>query len=134
LLKREGFKIAFSHSGDVYVDADKAKIDRVFYNLLINAINYSGDSRNILVEQTVADNHVRISVIDYGEGIAEADLPFIWDRYYKSTKTHKRAVTGSGLGLSIVKKIIDIHGTQYGVVSEPGKGSTFWFELELSVN
>jgi len=133
LLKQEKFKIVFSHDGDVYVDADKAKIDRVFYNLLTNAINYSGKSRNILVEQTITDNRVRISVIDYGEGIAEADLPFIWDRYYKSGKAHKRAVTGSGLGLSIVKKIIDIHGGKYGVVSETGKGSTFWFELGLPV-
>jgi signal transduction histidine kinase len=131
LLKKEEFEITFSHNGDVYADADKAKIDRAFYNLLINAINYSGGNRNILVEQSVTGNRVRISVIDYGEGIAEADLPFIWDRYYKSGKTHKRAVTGSGLGLSIVKKIIDIHGGKYGVVSEPGKGSTFWFEIGL---
>jgi len=131
LLKKEGFEIKFSHNGDVFVDADKAKIDRAFYNLLINAVNYSGDSRKVLVEQTVNGNRVRISVIDYGEGIAEADLPFIWDRYYKSGKAHKRAVTGSGLGLSIVKKIIDIHGGKYDVVSETGKGSTFWFELGL---
>jgi len=131
LLKSEKFKITFSRDGDIYVDADKAKIDRVFYNLLTNAINYSGKSRNILIEQTVTDNRVRISVIDCGEGIAEADLPFIWDRYYKSGKAHKRAVTGSGLGLSIVKKIIDIHGGKYGVISETGKGSTFWFELNL---
>jgi signal transduction histidine kinase len=131
LLKKEEFEITFSHNGEVYVDADKVKIDRAFYNLLINAINYSDKSRNILVEQTITDNRVRISVIDYGEGIAEADLPFIWDRYFKSGKAHKRAVTGSGLGLSIVKKIIDIHGAQYGVISEPGKGSTFWFELGL---
>jgi signal transduction histidine kinase len=132
LLKKEGFEITFSHNGDVYVNADKAKIDRAFYNLLINAINYSGESRNILVAQTIANNYVRISVIDYGEGIAETDLPFIWDRYYKSGKAHKRAVTGSGLGLSIVKKIIDIHGGKYGVTSETGKGSTFWFELDLT--
>ena len=129
LLKKEGFKITFSHNSDVYVDADKVKIDRAFYNLLINAVNYSDNSRNILVEQTITDNRVRISVIDYGEGIAESDLPFIWDRYFKSGKTHKRAVTGSGLGLSIVKKIIDIHNGKYGVISEIGKGSTFWFEL-----
>jgi signal transduction histidine kinase len=131
LLKKEGFEITFSHNGSVYVDADKAKIDRAFYNLLINAINYSGESRNILVEQTVINNCVRISVKDWGEGIAESDLPFIWDRYYKSGKAHKRAVTGSGLGLSIVKKIIDIHGGKYGVISEPGKGSEFWFEIKL---
>jgi len=131
LLKKEGFEITFSHKGDVYVNADKAKIDRAFYNLLINAINYSGGSRNILVEQTISGNRLRISVIDYGEGIAQADLPFIWDRYYKSVKAHKRAVTGSGLGLSIVKKIIDLHGGTYGVASETGKGSTFWFEIGL---
>jgi signal transduction histidine kinase len=131
LLKKDKFVITFSHNGDVYVDADKAKIDRAFYNLLINAINYSGESRNILVAQTIANNRVRISVKDWGEGIAEADLPFIWDRYYKSGKAHKRAITGSGLGLSIVKKIIDIHDGKYGVTSETGKGSTFWFEIGL---
>ena len=132
LLEKEGFEIKFSHNGDVYVNADKVKIDRAFYNLLINAINYSDKNRNILVEQTITDNRVRISVTDHGEGIADTDLPFIWDRYFKSGKSHRRAVTGSGLGLSIVKKIIDIHGAQYGVISETGKGSTFWFEIELS--
>jgi signal transduction histidine kinase len=131
LLKKEGFEITFSYNDDVYVDADKAKIDRAFYNLLINAINYSGESRSILVEQTITNNYVQISVKDRGEGIAEADLPFIWDRYYKSRKAHKRAVTGSGLGLSIVKKIIAKHGGKYGVISESGKGSTFWFEIGL---
>jgi len=131
LLKKEGFEITFSHNGDVYVDADKTKIDRAFYNLLINAINYSGESKNVLVEQKITGNCARISVIDYGEGIAGADLPFIWDRYFKSGKTHKRAVTGSGLGLSIVKKIIDLHDGKYGVMSEPDKGSTFWFEISL---
>jgi signal transduction histidine kinase len=131
LLKKEGFEILFSHNGDIYVDADKTKIDRAFYNLLINAVNYSGESRNILVAQTTAGKNVRIEIKDYGEGIAEADLPFIWDRYYKSGKTHRRAVTGSGLGLSIVKKIIEVHDGRYGVISEAGKGSIFWFEIGL---
>jgi signal transduction histidine kinase len=131
LLKKDGFEITFSHDGDISIAADKAKIDRAFYNLLINAINYSGEKRNIVIAQTVANNSARISVEDHGEGIAMADLPFIWDRYYKSGKSHKRAVTGSGLGLSIVKKIIDRHGGKYGVASEQGKGSTFWFELGL---
>jgi signal transduction histidine kinase len=132
LLKREGFEISFSPDSKVYVDADKAKIDRAFYNLLVNAINFSGDSRIISVKQTIIDNRVRISVIDRGEGITDDDLPYIWDRYYKSGKTHKRAVTGSGLGLAIVKKIIDTHGGRYGVMSEYGKGSVFWFEIGLS--
>ena len=131
LLAKDNFAIKFSASleDDVYVTGDRVKLTRAFYNLLINAINYSGDSREILVEQVITEEHVRISVIDHGEGIGEDEIPHIWDRYYKSDKTHKRAITGTGLGLSIVKKIIDIHGGIYGVSSEPGKGSTFWFEI-----
>ena len=131
LLRNDGFAITFSHEGDVYVDADEVKIGRAFYNLLINAVNYSGENRTVSVTQTVYDKRVRISVTDYGEGIAKEDLPFIWDRYFKSGKKHKRAVIGTGLGLSIVKKIIELHGGSYGVTSEPGKGSTFGFEMDV---
>jgi signal transduction histidine kinase len=134
LLKIEGFQITFDKTEDVediYVNADEPKMSRVFYNLLINAINYSGDNRIITVTQTVLDGHVRISVKDSGEGIAPEELPFIWDRYYKSGKKHRRAVTGSGLGLSIVKKIVELHGGRCGVQSELGIGSVFWFEIML---
>ena len=55
----------------------------------------------------------------------------IWDRYYKVDRVHKRAVVGTGLGLSIVKTVLERHGAAYGVESQVGKGSTFWFELEL---
>ena len=72
---------------------------------------------------------MRIEVIDHGEGIAPENLPYIWDRYYKVDKLHRRAQTGSGLGLSIVKSILELHGARYGVESKLGEGSTFWFEL-----
>ena len=133
LLKNEGYEIQFIHNCDVYVDADATKISRTFYNLLINAINYSGERRTITVIQTLKEDLVRISVTDYGEGIAKEDMPLIWDRYYKSSKNHKRAVTGTGLGLSIVKKIIELHHGNYGVGSDVGKGSTFWFEIAAHV-
>ena len=123
-------EITFYSDADVYVDADETKIGRAFYNLLINAVTYSGDSRVISITQTVIGNAVRINVVDNGEGVAEEDLPFIWDRYYKSGKEHRRAITGTGLGLSIVKKIVELHGGKYGVQSEVGRGSTFWFELK----
>lgn len=131
LLKNDGFKIIFSYDKEININADKMKIDRVFYNLLINAVNYSGDNKIISVSQTISNNRLRISITDSGTGIAEEELPFIWDRYYKSGKNHKRAVTGTGLGLSIVKKIIDLHGGNYGVKSEVYKGSTFWFEINM---
>ena len=129
LLKKDRFEIKFIYDSDVYVNADKTKISRAFYNLLINAVNYSGDSRAISVTQEIVGEFVRISVIDGGEGIAKEELPVIWDRYYKSGKKHKRAVTGTGLGLSIVKKIIEMHRGRYGVASQVGRGSTFWFEI-----
>ena len=68
---------------------------------------------------------------DTGEGIAEEKLPNIWERYYKTDKTHKRSVVGTGLGLSIVKTILLRHGAKFGVKSQIGKGSTFWFELKI---
>ena len=130
LLKNEGFEIVFSYNNEIIVNADEKKIDRAFYNLLINAVNYSGENRSISVAQAISGNHVRISVTDSGEGVAEEEMPFIWDRYYKSGKPYRRAISGSGLGLSIVKKIIEKHGGSYGVASEVGRGSTFWFEIE----
>ena len=75
---------------------------------------------------------MRIEVADSGEGIAKEDLPYVWDRYYKGDKTHKRSVMGTGLGLSIVKNILELHDAAYGVWSEEGKGSVFWFELSLA--
>ncbi len=131
LLATEGYEISFEAEEDVCVNADKAKIDRAFYNLLINAVNYTGDSKKIYVRQKTDENAVRISITDCGDGISQEDLPVIWDRYYKSAKPHKRGVTGTGLGLSIVKKIIGLHGGRYGVESAPGHGSTFWFELKI---
>lgn len=86
------------------------KLTQAFYNLLLNAIAHSGDDKRVLVRQTVKGNAVRIEVIDCGDGIKKSDLPYIWDRYYKVDKKHKRPVMGAGLGLSIVKKIVEMHG------------------------
>lgn len=75
---------------------------------------------------------MRVDVIDTGEGIPPEKLGMIWDRYYKLDKTHKRAKIGTGLGLSIVKEIIEQHGAWYGVDSQVGVGSQFWFALPLA--
>ena len=71
-------------------------------------------------------------MIDTGEGIPPEKLGMIWDRYYKLDKAHKRAKIGTGLGLSIVKEIIEQHGAWYGVDSQVGVGSQFWFALPLA--
>ena len=129
LNSQDGYKVDFVCQGDVYVQADEIKISQVIYNLINNAINYVGDDKTVIVTQKTSPGKVRLEVTDHGKGIAPEDVPYIWDRYYKVDKTHKRAVIGTGLGLSIVKSVLDMHGADYGVESEEGVGSTFWFAL-----
>lgn len=131
LLRNDGYSIGFEHSEDVYVIADEAKITQALYNLLTNAVNYSTGDKHIVVRQIRLQNGVQIEVVDHGDGIAPENIPYIWDRYYKVDKKHKRAIIGTGLGLAIVKKIFELHDADYGVESELGKGSVFWFKLEI---
>lgn len=130
LAQTEGYRFLFKHQGALPVKADEARIEQVLYNLISNAVNYAGEDKRITVSAQDSGGMVRISVSDNGEGIAQEDLALIWDRYYKVDKEHRRAIAGSGLGLSIVKSIMDLHGMKYGVNSVKGQGATFWFELE----
>lgn len=130
LTEKEGYHITFEYEEEVEINGDELKISQVVYNLINNAINYTGDDKKVAVKQKIVDNKVRIEITDTGEGIAKENLPYIWDRYYKVDKTHKRAAIGTGLGLSIVHNILDAHKATYGVESELYKGSTFWFEME----
>ncbi len=134
LVKVDGFLLNFVSNGDVFISADELKVTQAFYNLLINAINYTGDDKVVTITQTAFIDKVRVEVSDSGEGVDPLHLPYIWERYYKVDKNHKRPITGTGLGLSIVKKIIESHGGQCGVDSVVGEGSTFWFELKLNVD
>lgn len=131
LARAGGYRINFWSDREVYATADRNMILQVLYNLINNAINYTGEDRLVRVVQSVGDHVVRISVTDTGEGIPREHLPYIWDRYYKVDKIHRRAAVGTGIGLSIVKNVLELHGARYGVDSAPGQGSTFWFELPL---
>lgn len=130
LMKKDGYTIEFLYDDEVIVTADEIKITQAFYNLLINAVNYTGADKVITIRQISTEDSVRIEVADTGEGIDPESLPYIWDRYYKVDKTHKRPVTGTGLGLSIVKSIVAMHDGEYGVTSQEGEGSVFWFSLK----
>lgn len=133
LTEQDGYIIDFKADEEVMVNADRTRILQVIYNFINNAIIHSGGEKTVSVTQRLVNypdrSAVRIEVTDRGEGIPEEKLQYIWDRYYKVDKTHKRAAMGSGLGLSIVKGILDMHGAKYGVFSKVGEGSTFWFEL-----
>ena len=131
LKEQDGYNLVFECKEKVYVYADELKISQVIYNLVNNAINYSGDDKTVIVSQSIKDRKVIVEVTDHGDGIPQDKLEYIWDRYYKVDKEHKRSVVGSGLGLSIAKSILDAHKARYGVRSIVGEGSTFWFELDV---
>ncbi len=131
LIRHRGYRLDFIADQSVWVNANKKMILQVLYNLMNNAINYTGADRLVTVRQAVENGQVRISVIDTGEGIAPEEMPLIWDRYYKIDRVHRRAMVGTGLGLSIVKGILEKHNADYGVSSIRGQGSTFWFELPI---
>lgn len=131
LIKKDGYKVNFICEKIFFVESDEEKIKQVFYNLLINAVNYAGKDKLVDVFVEENQNNVIIKVRDYGEGIEKEKLPYIWDRYYKIDKVHKRTVTGSGIGLSIVKNILEMcPNTDYGADSQTGAGTTFYFSLE----
>lgn len=130
-IQKNAYTIVFDYDQKVFTKADEMRIGQVLYNLINNAISYAGEDKTVLVTQQLIDkNQVKIAVTDYGAGIAPEELSSIWDRYYRAS-FHKRATIGTGLGLAIVKSILEMHGVEYGVQSEVGKGSTFWFALPV---
>ena len=131
LTQKDGYRIEYETDVSVNIRADRTMLLQVIYNLINNAINYTGEDKLVRVTQTLTDNgqRVRVSVMDSGAGIPPEQIPLIWDRYYKIDKVHRRAMIGTGLGLSIVKQVLEAHHTTYGVESKEGCGSTFWFEM-----
>ena len=127
----EGYTVTFDADGNAEVEADSDRISQVIYNLIGNAITYTGADKTVRIRQEIRNGTARISIADTGEGIAPEELPYIWDRYYRSRENHKRAVIGSGLGLNICRGILENHGAPYGVECPPEGGTVFWFELPL---
>ena len=132
LTAHMGYHIALDAEGSALIFADPGMIQQVLYNLINNAINYTGEDQSVSVSLQKAEKSVRVSVTDTGAGIPKEEIENIWNRYYKIDKVHKRATVGTGLGLSIVKNVLDLHHAAYGVNSTAGKGSTFWFELPVA--
>lgn len=122
------YDVRCESEGDTLVTADRTATGQVLYNLISNAINYTGEDKRVTVRIVPGKTGVRVEVRDTGCGIPPEQLPLIWERYYRSKNTHQRPVAGSGLGLSIVRGALVRQNFPYGVESEVGKGSTFWFE------
>lgn len=132
LVEKDGYRIIFEHDGPVHVRADEKRMEQVVYNLLGNALTYTGEDKTVTLIQHCQSSTVRVAIHDTGKGITPEEIPLIWKRYYRTKESHRRAVIGSGLGLSIVQGILEKHGVAYGVDSTLHQGTTFWFELEQS--
>lgn len=129
---KDGYNIEFIHGNikELVIEADKKKIEQVIYNLLNNALNYTGEDKKVIIKVEEDDKDYTIMVIDSGKGIDKKEIDHIFDRYYRSKKNHKRYVYGTGLGLSIVKNILLLHNFDYGVTSKKNKGTTFYFKIK----
>jgi two-component system sensor histidine kinase BaeS len=114
------------------VNIDLHRIKQVLNNLLDNAVAHTGKEGRITVTAREQDDKVYISVADTGEGIPAEDLPMIFERFYRVDKSRARATGGSGLGLTIAKRLVETHGGTIEVKSKPGQGSTFTFNLPVA--
>ena len=130
IKETENYNLILESPESIIVKADKKRISQVIYNLINNAINYTGDDLTVTIRITESSKDCKVEIIDTGKGIDEKDLTNIWNRYYKKEKNHKRNVVGTGLGLSIVKNILEQHNFKYGVSSVKDKGTTFYLQIK----
>lgn len=110
---------------------DYNRIRQVLHNLLDNALTHTPTGGKIVVSAKQTEKYIEVSVVDTGEGISAKNLPNIFERFYRADKSRARATGGSGLGLTITKRIVEAHGGRIRVQSELGKGSCFTFTLPI---
>ena len=129
LIQQVDAKIDFIGESPVYVWADEFKTEQVIRNYLTNAIHHVDNERRIEVRVLSKDDIVRVTVFNSGHPIPQEDLAKLWDKFYKVDKAHTREYGGNGIGLSIVKAIMESFHQKYGVRNFDN-GVEFWFELD----
>lgn len=133
--KKRNISLQFSESykKQIFVDADKARIYQVVTNLVVNAIKYNRENGEVKIKfNEMSEDYLLVEITDKGLGIAESSLLRIFERFYRVEKSRGRSKGGSGLGLSIVKHIVEAHDQSVNVSSVLGEGSTFSFTLKLA--
>lgn len=129
LLKQKGITVRMEDYEPVYVWGDEFRVEEVFMNYFTNAINYALREKVIDVKILCKDKKVRVSVFNTGNPIPEESLEHLWEKFYKVDKARTREYGGSGIGLSIVKAIMESMNQQYGVENYDN-GVEFWFTLD----
>jgi two-component system phosphate regulon sensor histidine kinase PhoR len=132
MIRESGFEISYNCPNKVSViRADRNAILQVLYNLVDNAIKFSGTSRKIDINLVFMDNDIQLSVKDYGIGISIKDQEKIFERFYRCEESQQSGIRGSGIGLTIVKKIVEDHGGYLTLDSRPGEGSMFTVRIPV---
>ena len=134
IKETENYKFEVNMPEIAIVHADKNGINQVLYNLINNAVNYTGKDLTVKINVKENKNDYLVEIIDSGKGINNEDIKLIWNKYYKNDKNHKRNIVGTGLGLSIVKSILVNHNFVYGVKSKKDEGSNFYFKIKKQKN
>jgi signal transduction histidine kinase len=110
--------------------ADIEKLERVFTNLVDNAIRHCQQDDRISIDIKHHEKQLKVAVVDSGVGISEEDIPYVFDAHYRATNSAKGSRTNSGLGLAITQRIINLHHSCIQVESKLGEGTSFWFLLD----
>jgi signal transduction histidine kinase len=132
-VRHEGFDIELKVQGPIpLVAVDRTALSQAITNLIDNAIKYSGDSRKVVVGASIEGQSLAIAVKDFGVGIKKEDIDRVFERFFRGGDELTRKVKGSGLGLTLVKEIVEAHRGRIQVESEPGKGSVFSIRLPLA--
>lgn len=130
LIEQKEAQIIFSHKDPIYVWADEFKVEQVVRNYINNALNHVDGEKVIEIKITQENDVAKITVFNTGTPIPEEDLPHIWEKFYKVDKARTREYGGNGIGLSIVKAIMESFGKGYGAINH-SNGVEFWFELDM---
>lgn len=130
MAQQKEAKVQFRQKDPVYVWADEFKAEQVVRNYVSNAFNHLDGDRVVDVKIIPAGDKVKVTVFNTGTPIPEEDVPHIWEKFYKVDKAHTREYGGNGIGLSIVKAIMDSFHQEYGV-NNYDNGVEFWFELDV---
>ena len=130
--KRKNIDLVFNRQTDIEVQSDTKAIERVLNNLIDNAFKYSPESSLIEIRARKQAGFLRISVLDYGEGVPEEEQKFVFKRFYRTAKARANTKQGSGLGLAIVRNLVNNLQGEVGVETRKEGGSEFWFTLPLS--
>ena len=130
LAEQEKIHVIFRQEKPIYVWADEFKVEQVVRNYVSNAFHHAGEEKVVEIKIVTLDGKARVTVFNTGTPIAGEDVEHIWEKFYKADKAHSREYGGNGIGLSIVKAIMESFHQEYGV-NNYDNGVEFWFELDV---